>query len=82
MTVSELTTIMAKHERFDEFLDEIDLFVAVPLHWRRRLERGYNQSLILCKGIEGAKGRISGRGLGHLQIAQDVLFGVTIGKKP
>ena len=42
-----------------EFLDQIDLFVAVPLHWRRRLERGYNQSLILCKGIEGAKGRIS-----------------------
>jgi len=42
-----------------EFLDQIDLFVAVPLHWRRRLERGYNQSLILCKGIEHAKGRIS-----------------------
>ena len=42
-----------------EFLDQIDLFVAVPLHWRRRLERGYNQSLILCKGMKGTKGRIS-----------------------
>lgn len=42
-----------------EFLDEIDLFVAVPLHWRRSLERGYNQSLILCKQIEAAKGKIS-----------------------
>jgi len=42
-----------------EFLEQIDVFVAVPLHWRRRLERGYNQSLILCKGIEGAKGKIS-----------------------
>ncbi len=42
-----------------EFSDEIEMFVPVPLHWRRRLERGYNQSLILCKGIEGTKGRIS-----------------------
>jgi ComF family protein len=42
-----------------EFSDEIEMFVAGPLHWRRRLERGYNQSLILCKGIEHAKGRIS-----------------------
>jgi len=42
-----------------EFLDRIDVFVPVPLHWRRRLERGYNQSLILCKGIEAAKGKIS-----------------------
>jgi competence protein ComFC len=42
-----------------EFTDQIDVFVAVPLHWRRRLERGYNQSLILCRGIEGSKGRIS-----------------------
>ncbi|HIJ67212.1 MAG TPA: ComF family protein [Planctomycetes bacterium] len=42
-----------------EFLDQIDVFVAVPLHWRRRLERGYNQSLILCRGIEQAKGKIS-----------------------
>jgi ComF family protein len=41
------------------FSDEIDLFVPVPLHWRRRLERGYNQSMILCKGIEAAKGGIS-----------------------
>jgi len=41
------------------FTDRTDLFVPVPLHWRRRLERGYNQSLILCKGIERAKGKIS-----------------------
>ena len=34
------------------FRDEIDVFVPVPLHWRRRLERGFNQSLILCKGLE------------------------------
>jgi len=33
------------------FSDEIDLFVPVPLHWRRRLTRGYNQSHILAKKL-------------------------------
>lgn len=31
--------------------DDIDLLVPVPLHWRRRLQRGYNQSELLCRGI-------------------------------
>ena len=30
---------------------KIDLFVPVPLHWRRRLERGYNQALYLSKRL-------------------------------
>jgi len=29
----------------------IEVFVPVPLHWRRRLERGYNQSLYLAGGL-------------------------------
>ena len=33
------------------FGGEIDLFVPVPLHWRRRLTRGYNQSHILTKKL-------------------------------
>lgn len=33
------------------FGGEIDLFVPVPLHWRRRLTRGYNQSHILAKKL-------------------------------
>lgn len=32
--------------------DDIDLLVPVPLHWRRRLQRGYNQSELLCRGID------------------------------
>lgn len=28
-----------------------DAVVPVPLHWRRRLKRGYNQSLLIAKGI-------------------------------
>lgn len=31
--------------------DNIDLLVPVPLHWWRRLRRGYNQSELLCRGI-------------------------------
>ena len=38
------------------FRSEIELFVPVPLHWSRRLVRGYNQSLVLAKKLrrEGA----------------------------
>ncbi len=30
------------------FSDKIDILVPVPLHWRRRLERGFNQSFLLA----------------------------------
>lgn len=31
--------------------DDVDVMVPVPLHWVRRLVRGYNQSELLCRGI-------------------------------
>lgn len=31
--------------------DSVDVIVPVPLHWWRRLRRGYNQSELLCQGI-------------------------------
>ena len=31
--------------------DSVDVLVPVPLHWWRRLKRGYNQSALLCRGI-------------------------------
>lgn len=37
--------------------DDIDLLVPVPLHWRRQLQRGYNQSELLCRGISEVMGR-------------------------
>lgn len=37
----------------------IDYFVPVPLHWRRRLERGYNQALYLSGGLCAAPARLS-----------------------
>ncbi len=34
----------------------IDLVVPIPLHWLRRLQRGYNQSEYLARGIASALG--------------------------
>lgn len=40
------------------FRDTIDLFVPVPLHWTRRLARGYNQSQVLAKQLKHPNARI------------------------
>jgi competence protein ComFC len=34
------------------FYKDIEIFVPVPLHWTRRLKRGYNQSLVLAKKLK------------------------------
>ncbi len=41
------------------FSGEIDLFVPVPLHWLRRLFRGYNQSYLLAGGLKYHSAKIS-----------------------
>lgn len=41
------------------YRDEIELFVPVPLHWSRRLYRGYNQSHILINKIRYPTATIS-----------------------
>lgn len=38
------------------FFDGIDSIVPVPVHWTRRLTRGYNQSEYLARGISRATG--------------------------
>jgi competence protein ComFC len=35
-----------------EFYDQVEMFVPVPLHWRRRLRRGYNQAYLLTKQLD------------------------------
>lgn len=35
----------------------VDALVPVPLHWMRRLRRGYNQSEYLARGMAGALGK-------------------------
>jgi len=41
------------------FAGEIELFVPVPLHWSRRLSRGYNQSLVLAKKLKHPTAKIN-----------------------
>lgn len=41
------------------FCDEIELFVPVPLHWWRRLIRGYNQSVVIAKKLNHPTAKIS-----------------------
>lgn len=41
------------------FYNDIDFFVPVPLHWSRRLRRGYNQSLVLAKKLTHPTAAIS-----------------------
>ncbi|UCC96914.1 MAG: ComF family protein [Phycisphaerales bacterium] len=41
------------------FCGEIESFVPVPLHWSRRLARGYNQSHVLARRLRHPTARIS-----------------------
>jgi ComF family protein len=41
------------------FYDEIEMFVPVPLHWRRRLSRGYNQAEVLAKKLRHPRAKMS-----------------------
>ena len=36
--------------------DEVDMIIPVPLHWAKRLWRGYNQSEIIARGIASRLG--------------------------
>jgi competence protein ComFC len=42
-----------------DFYDDIEFFVPVPLHWSRRLARGYNQSRILIGKLKHPTAKIS-----------------------
>ncbi len=41
-----------------DFYAQIDLFVPVPLHWRRRLVRGYNQATVLARQLSHPSARV------------------------
>ncbi len=42
-----------------DFYTDIELFVPVPLHWSRRLIRGYNQSHVLARKLKYPIAKIS-----------------------
>lgn len=41
------------------FFNEIDVFIPVPLHWTRRLARGYNQSMVIARRLKHPAARIT-----------------------
>lgn len=43
----QLGLALLSSQRFDS----VDMLLPVPLHWIRRMQRGYNQSELLCRGI-------------------------------
>ena len=52
----ELGRRLAVLPEFEQF-DAIDLLVPVPLHPARQRERGFNQSLLIARGIAAARGK-------------------------
>jgi ComF family protein len=61
---SVLTELVLKHDWGDFDPKRYDIIVAVPLHRQRLYERGFNQAMLLCRGIGDAWGiEISETGL-------------------
>lgn len=52
----DLGCAMAKDFRSDSAIDWPDVFIPVPLHAKRRRQRGYNQSEMLAKGLASVGG--------------------------
>lgn len=47
----ELADRLLQQERTKELLQETDVLVPVPLHWRRQLPRGYNQAEVIARRL-------------------------------
>ena len=47
---------MSEELKDANFFDGIDIIVTIPLHWRRKMQRGYNQSDFIARGINQATG--------------------------
>ncbi len=59
-----LARVMATGLQEEGFFEGMDMIVPVPLHWRRKRTRGYNQCDYIAKGISGVTG---------LPVAKDVV---------
>lgn len=51
-----LGELFGRELRESSFYDDIDLLVPVPLHWTKRLRRGYNQAEEICIGLGRSMG--------------------------
>lgn len=59
------TKILLKNEKVCGFLKKYDIIIPVPIHKKRKLKRGYNQTYLIAKEI--AKNT-------HLKLEKDVLI--------
>jgi ComF family protein len=48
-----------------EFHSPVDLLVPVPLHWRRRWQRGFNQSELLCRQLRATCPELKSCNIAH-----------------
>lgn len=46
-----------------EFCDQVDLLVPVPIHWRRRFKRGFHAAAVIAEGVRMTTGIAVGDGL-------------------
>lgn len=46
----------ARELQADNFFDGIDLLMPIPVHWRKRLARGYNQAEMVARGVSAVTG--------------------------
>jgi ComF family protein len=51
-------------------LAPVDLLVPVPLHWRRRWQRGFNQSELLCRQLQAACPELGECNIAHRLVAR------------
>ncbi len=49
---SLLHDILLTHENLNEIVPNVDVIVPVPLHWLKKMHRGFNQSELLSRGIQ------------------------------
>lgn len=50
--LTRLSPMLKQTVAAGEFYDEIDIITPVPLHWRRKLWRGFNQSYLLAGSLD------------------------------
>ncbi|MBR6035833.1 MAG: ComF family protein [Bacteroidaceae bacterium] len=53
---THLASMYAQELKDEHFFDDIDCIIPLPLHWRKQLKRGYNQSHYIAQGIRQVTG--------------------------
>lgn len=51
-----LGRIIGEELRLTQMLQGVDAIIPVPMHWRKRMLRGYNQAEVLARGISQSTG--------------------------